>query len=80
MTRYMHFAALFKQLVTGDDKVYAFCRACNRAIHLWALANAHSETLKYIENQCGKNNCNINAVKELMQDIEREKVWLGANI
>ena len=70
----------FKQLATGDDKVHAFCRTGNRAIHLWALANAHSETLKYIENQCEKSNCNISAVKELMQEIEREKVWLGANI
>jgi uncharacterized protein (TIGR01244 family) len=73
-------AEFFKQLATGDDKVHAFCRTGNRAIHLWALANSHSETLKYIENQCEKSNCNISAVKELMQDIEREEVWLGANI
>ncbi|GAC19330.1 beta-lactamase hydrolase domain-containing protein [Paraglaciecola arctica] len=73
-------AEFFKQLATGDDKVHAFCRTGNRAIHLWALANSHSETLKYIEKQCEKSECNISSVKDLMQGIEREKVWLGANI
>ncbi|WP_293750014.1 sulfur transferase domain-containing protein [uncultured Paraglaciecola sp.] len=73
-------AEFIKQLATGDDKVHAFCRTGNRAIHLWALANSHSETLKYIEKQCEENDCNISSVKDLMQGIEREKVWLGANI
>lgn len=73
-------AEFVKQLAVGDGKVHAFCRTGNRAIHLWALANANSETLTYIEKQCEKSECNISAVKELMQDIEREKVWLGANI
>lgn len=73
-------ATFVKNLATGDDKVHAFCRTGNRAIHLWALANSNSETLKYIEEQCQKSECNISSVKELMQDIEREKVWLGANI
>jgi len=73
-------AEFFKQLSTGDDKVHAFCRTGNRAIHLWALANSHSETLKYIEKKCAESDCNISSIKELMLDIERENVWLGANI
>ncbi|WP_339721857.1 sulfur transferase domain-containing protein [uncultured Paraglaciecola sp.] len=73
-------AEFVKQLATGDDKVHAFCRTGNRAIHLWALANASTETLQYIEEKCQKSHCNISSVKELMQGIEREKVWLGANI
>lgn len=73
-------AEFFKQLATGDDKVHAFCRTGNRAIHLWALANSHCETLRYIEKQCELHDCNISSVKELMQNIEQEKVWLGVNI
>lgn len=73
-------AEFFSQLAIGDDKVHAFCRTGTRAIHLWALANAQTETLKYIESQCEKIDCNISSVKELMQSIERERVWLGADI
>ena len=73
-------AEFLDKLAVGDGKVHAFCRTGNRAIHLWALANSHSETLKYIEKKYLESDCNISDIKEFMQDIEREKVWLGANI
>jgi uncharacterized protein (TIGR01244 family) len=73
-------AEFVKALAVGDGKLHAFCRSGNRAIHLWALANSHSETLKYIEKLCSESDCNISAVLELMKDIESEKAWIGANI
>ncbi|MFT4994025.1 MAG: hypothetical protein ACI965_001047 [Paraglaciecola sp.] len=73
-------AEFINELAVGDGKLHAFCRSGNRAIHLWALANSHSETLKYIEKLCAKSDCNISAVLDLMKDIESEQAWVGANI